>query len=358
MNQNIGQVFATDANFTIYSMGNESTGLYFACVPNNLKDTLKVFVDLHKKGDFNLYREIRNDLKREDLVVKLKDVNKFINGMNHSGVYVMPFIDIAAVENLNDQAKGEEFNRVFKMIAGCTKDVSEKLNNFSNGQRTIEQAITIIEQTESDKHFVAWLKQQFPNFVLGITLDDLRKQYQVENQIVNQNVAFENVNMNVIDNNVISNSSSVVSSNVNISNDNIMDMAKANVENGVSIESGINNVNDQVASQSFQTVVDQPQQVQPGLGQNVVNNATEPVSRAPIVHIESSGIAPIDRSYDEAFYQQEQSKGHTLTKKPNNKMGSVARAGFVKFPVFVLTLMAIGALGIFVGKMFYAYLSQ
>ena len=304
MNQDLGlgQVFAKDEKFTIYSMGTENTGMYFACIPNELKSSLKVFVDLHKKDDFNMYRDINDPTRRKELIEKLNEVNTFINRMNESGVYVMPVIDVAAVENLNDQSKSEEFNRVFKMIAGCTKDVSEKLNSASNGQKTIEQAITIIEQTESDKQFISWLKQQFPTFVMGITLDDLRKQYQAEQQMVNSTVVPENVNMNAIDNNVISNTASPVQSNVNISNDSIISMAQNNVQTGNSVEE-LQKKDDIINQIENGPVQNLNQQVSENFVQQPVPISPEPLQQAPIVNINSNGITPIDHSLDEIAYQ-------------------------------------------------------
>jgi len=362
MNQELGQIFAKDAKFTIYSMGTENTGLYFACVPNELKSSLKVFVDLHKKSDFNMYREVNDPMKREELVGRLREVNNFVNGMNHSGVYVMPMIEISDVLSLDENAKNEEFNRVFKMIAGCTTEISSKLNNASNGEKTIEQAITIIEQTESDKIFIEWLKKQFPTFVMGVTLDDLRKQYQLEQQMgATQVNVLGQVNMDPINENVISNNVSSVQSNVNVSDDTIVSMAQNNVSNGNSLET-VNNSsmvdriqNQQVVQPSVDNISNQS-----NLVQNNVTSTVPPITQAPIVSIApaSEGIAPVDHSLDNVVQQHNNNKARVLVKTPNKMMSNVARAGFVKFPVFMLTIMAIGAFGIFIGKMFYMYLSQ
>lgn len=336
MNQELGQIFAQNADYTIYSMGNENTGIYYASIPNNLKSSLKIFVDLHKKDDFSMYKDIKDPLKRQELITKLTEVNKFINNMNKTGIYIMPNIDVTAIEKLDDHSRIEEYNRMFKMIASCTNDVSKALNSTANGKKTIEQAITIIAQTESDKHFIEWLKQQYPMYVVGITLDDLRKQYQLEQQLLNQPSNPEIVNMSAIDNKVVENTISSVQSNVNISNDQIISMAQKNIQNGNTIEQ-----------------VKKPNNF---VNQNT-NQSLSNLNQEPIIQ-KTNGIAPVDHSLDEIAYQQKKQSSPTLVKTPNNKIGNIARAGFVKFPIFLLTIMAIGAFGIFVGKLFYTYLSQ
>ena len=74
--------------------------------------------------------------------------------------------------------------------------------------------------------------------------------------------------------------------------------------------------------------------------QNEISNTVAPTTA-------SNGIAPIDHSLDPIPKQQ--NNAPTLTRKPS---------GFVKFPIFLLTIIAIAAIGIFVGKLVFTYFGQ
>jgi len=84
---------------------------------------------------------------------------------------------------------------------------------------------------------------------------------------------------------------------------------------------------------------------------NVATPAMNATNVVPFEQVKASGgIPPVDHSYDAMAQQQLQQKGPVLVRKKS--------AAFVKYPVFLLAVLAIGSFGIFIGKMFYTYLSQ
>ena len=85
------------------------------------------------------------------------------------------------------------------------------------------------------------------------------------------------------------------------------------------------------------------------------NNVVTPTAIEPQpINMESSkpSLTPVDHSNAPV-----NTNNNVRTLKPSigSKLG---RAAFVKFPIFLLTIMAIGAIGIFAGRMFYTYISQ
>lgn len=68
------------------------------------------------------------------------------------------------------------------------------------------------------------------------------------------------------------------------------------------------------------------------------------------VQVPAQGVAPMVQPENPV----KENNGPVLVKTPN----TTRRAGFVKYPVFILTLMAIGAFGIFIGKLLFTYLNQ
>ena len=84
----------------------------------------------------------------------------------------------------------------------------------------------------------------------------------------------------------------------------------------------------------------------------VTPTAIEPQSINPInTETTKPSLTPVDHSNDPV----NTNNVRTLHPSIGSKLG---RAAFVKFPIFLLTIMAIGAIGIFAGRMFYTYISQ
>jgi len=335
----LGQVFASDADFTIYTMGGEQTGVYFACVPNNIKSSVDIYVDLNAKGDVDLYKDVRDPLKQQELMTKLNEVNKMINGLNKTGIYVLPSIDTTLIQkNLDGNPKINDYNTVFKLITNCTKEVSQKLNDVSNGKQTINQMIKIVEKNESDKEFVKWLKEQFPLYVDGITLEDLRQQYYIELGMMaaaNQDVQVQQAPLEQAAEVA---KSATIGAVAGLATATVVDRAVENVREGntVANTAGISNI----------TPIGEIRD-----NNNVATPAMNATNVVPFEQVKASGgIPPVDHSYDAMAQQQLQQKGPVLVRKKS--------AAFVKYPVFLLAVLAIGSFGIFIGKMFYTYLSQ
>ena len=110
------------------------------------------------------------------------------------------------------------------------------------------------------------------------------------------------------------------------------------------------------ANSKYKTSEQSNPETAPIVIENVNSNINQKTIAEPAPDNAVSNIPPTEKISQPTIKQENQ--GPTLTLKPNNKPNGLARAGFVKFPIFILTLIAIGAFGIFVGKMVYMFLSR
>lgn len=214
-----------------------------------------------------------------------------------------------------------------------------------------ERPTRVLINSDAVKFFVDWAEKnkEVPghNFIEGSTMDAWRRKLDSEKVILEQPVQL-NVVPNAGENAMVSPVQTEVKTE----------------------ESVIPQFNEEVKSVEIQNseVVSAPQ-VEPQANDNqVVNDAVaqENVKQAPIVHIgdfktESVPTENMTNNFEFSGNSIKQSQEVSAPVMENGKtrvLSKVGRAGFVKFPVFLLTIVAIGSLGIFIGKMFYTYLSQ
>ena len=107
----------------------------------------------------------------------------------------------------------------------------------------------------------------------------------------------------------------------------------------------------EVSQQPVELVSEQPQPVQE-IAPTVQPEAPEVAMPESVSQgqVPAQGVAPMVQPENPV----KGNNGPVLVKTPN----TTRRAGFVKYPVFILTLMAIGAFGIFIGKLLFTYLNQ
>lgn len=211
-----------------------------------------------------------------------------------------------------------------------------------------------------------WLYNKYQGFVAICTINELIDKYnKLHNvSVVNEPVVENNVNMGTgiiseVKTDVpVSEVTPVASANSTIGEVKPVD----NFTNNVPNMAGVNPIaNSDVNINTVTPSVSEPSFNVPSNDNNVVsinsasNNVVTPTAIEPqSINMETPkpSLTPVDHSNDSV-----NTNNNVRTLKPSfgSKLG---RAAFVKFPIFLLTIMAIGAIGIFAGRMFYTYISQ
>ena len=221
------------------------------------------------------------------------------------------------------------------------KDIIQFTSNHSEGANG-----NIYVISDDLREFANWIQNKYPDFVSLVNIDALLQKYQkkssIEATVVPSPVTASTDNMSVNDVHAsFSNENSVVTPNVSEVSTDVNEVSQ-NVEDSKVIPFPSQNTgpaNDSVA---------------PSVSTDVNNNVTEmPPVQSNISMEQNSSNDYSFRGTPKAMDSgnQEKTNPHVLVRQKK-------AAGFVKFPIFLLTIIAIGAFGIFIGKMFYVYLSQ
>ena len=217
--------------------------------------------------------------------------------------------------------------------------------------------------------YANWLYNKYQGFVAICTINELIDKYnKLHNvSVVNEPVVENNVNMGTgiipeVKTDVpASEVTPVASANSTIDEVKPVDNFTNNVSNMASVNliansnENTNTVTSSVSEPSFNVPNNDNNVVSINSASNnvVTPTAIEPKSINPInMETPKPSLTPVDHSNDPV-----NTNNNVRTLKPSfgSKLG---RAAFVKFPIFLLTIMAIGAIGIFAGRMFYTYISQ
>ena len=211
--------------------------------------------------------------------------------------------------------------------------------------------------------YANWLYNKYQGFVAICTINELIDKYNKLHNIsvVNEPVVENNVNMGtgitpeVKTDIPTSEVTPVASANSTIEEVKPVD----NFTNNVSNMAGVNPIaNSDVNINTVTSSVSEPSPITPSNDNNVVsiNSASNNVVTPTAIEPQSINMEPSKPSLTGA--PDSNSKVRAL-RPPQSSFGSkLGRAAFVKFPIFLLTIMAIGAIGIFAGRMFYTYISQ
>mgnify|MGYP004456105145 FL=1 len=218
--------------------------------------------------------------------------------------------------------------------------------------------------SDEAKEYANWLYKKYQGFVAICTINELIDKYnKLHNvSIVNEPVVENNASMmantvsEVKTDVPTSEVTPVASTNSTIEEVKPVDNFTNNVSNMASVNPIVNSTED---ANTVTASVSEPSSINSSTD-NVVsinsasNNVVTPTAIEPqSINMETPkpSSTPIDHSNDPV------NTNNVRTLKPSigSKLG---RAAFVKFPIFLLTIMAIGAIGIFAGRMFYTYISQ
>ena len=175
-------------DYIIYTMNSVTTGQYGVVVPKNIGGTLKMLVDLHMKSSFD---GIASGTKtREQLVSEISDEYNKLKGKYNDGMLVMPMIDEAMFKGIVVNGDKQKMFDEVKKIGAITSELYKKLTEQGIDKQRIDQMIIIVEKIEEDIKFVTWLKEQMPNFVEGLSYNELNNVQANANPFVDSNSIF------------------------------------------------------------------------------------------------------------------------------------------------------------------------
>lgn len=178
-------IFFDATDYTIYTMNSVTTGRYCVVLPKNNNGTYNMLVDLHMKNSFD---SINNGSKtKEQLIEEIKNEYSGVKTKYSDGILVIPMIDenLYASAILNND-KQKMFDKV-KKIGAITSEIYKKLTDSGIDKQKIDQKIIIIIKNNDDIKFVDWLKEQMPNFVIGVNSSELQNTNNVNPFMENNN---------------------------------------------------------------------------------------------------------------------------------------------------------------------------
>lgn len=238
----------------------------------------------------------------------------------------------------NEETRNTKFNQIEKDIIAFT----------SSKSTGADPSIYVIQ--DDLEAFATWLHNKYPTFVVSMKIEEVLGKYK--SQVQTENITPE----------------SIPEPSAEITLEPQVEAPKENTEPTEepetpslaedSLKEETANLNE-VVPESINSSLE----VTPLTGEKVENKGLEDKQETPSIlpdsqpkednNFEFKGT-PVNHS-EEA--NSELNNVATLEKKPSVG-GRLARAGFVKFPIFLLSIVAIAALGIFIGKMFYIYFGQ
>lgn len=165
-------IFFDFTDYTIYTMNSVTTGQYCVVLPKNNNGTYNMLVDLHMKNAFD---GISNGSKtKEQLIEEIKNEYSGVKTKYSDGILVIPMLDeILYASAILNNDKQKMFDKV-KKIGAITSEIYKKLTDGGIDKQKIDQKIIIIIKNNDDIKFVDWLKEQMPNFVIGINSSELQ----------------------------------------------------------------------------------------------------------------------------------------------------------------------------------------
>ena len=163
-------IFNENNDNTIYTINSGANGQYCTIIPKNVDGNMSMLVDINMKAEFDSL--IANSITKEALIDKLNKEYDNIKNNYPTGILVIPMTDINNLTNaINNNDKQKIFDET-KKIGGITSELYKKLTESGIDKSRINQKIMIVEKNDIDTKFVDWLKEQMPNFVDGIKLEN------------------------------------------------------------------------------------------------------------------------------------------------------------------------------------------
>ncbi len=359
-------------------------------VPKEAKEALNVIVDLDKGVQTKNYI----DTNQVDQIFQLSGVKDMVDSGSEKNIYIIPLID----RNLLDmQLEVADRERNYQVVFGAIGSIVSDPMLDPYIEKKVETTTRIVTWEDDNRYvaFCEWLEKnrEVPghNYIEGISYSSLQQKFQTEksstletpNSVISEvvtPVAVDSIgSVQPVSNGEQEVVSSVVAEPVSgdeLPNDTALvnsDVIKE-PEVAVSLDKTLDFSNLNTGQSSVDPVVSQPAvdvvpdaettQIMPSITEEpeIHSAGGENVEPATLENTSSQGNTAMNGSIASTVDSNGQvAQNETMVASSNPKasvIGGLGRAAFVKFPVFLLTIMAIGAIGIFVGKMFYMYLSQ
>lgn len=161
--------------YSIYSLNGNSICLF--CVPENIKGTLGLYLDLNMEKDYN---ELLQGAKTQQQVVeKVGEDYKLLNGTYPSSVYVVPNFNNV---NLSNALNTNDKQAIFNAIGGIGNDTKKIQSILASKGIALDSKIIVVEKSDTDKQFANWLKEQ--NIGEGVSFGELNKVQNFGNPFV------------------------------------------------------------------------------------------------------------------------------------------------------------------------------
>lgn len=169
-NFNTGVEYAKLNGHTIYQFENKNAYNYFLAIPDHYATNYQMFIGFPEK-----------DLKetpKKDVINEIDEIKKMITYLNKDGIYVLPDIPVNELEQAAKENDGKKYNKLLsEKINPIISEAYQVLTSYNTAERTINQVIIFVKKTESDRKFVDWFEMNMPNFVHGISYDEIKKYY-------------------------------------------------------------------------------------------------------------------------------------------------------------------------------------
>lgn len=167
---NIGTEYAKLNGYTIYQFQNKNAYNYFLSIPDQYANHYQMFIGFPKK-------DLKNSSKK-DIINEIDDIKKMITSLNKDGIYLLPDIPISELEQAALENDGKKYNKLLtEIINPMIFETYQTLSSYNTAERTINQVIILVKQTESDRKFIDWFEINMPNFIHGITYEEIKKYY-------------------------------------------------------------------------------------------------------------------------------------------------------------------------------------
>lgn len=188
MEYSMGSEYAKLNGYTIYQFQNKNAYNYFLAIPDHYVNNYQMFVGFPKK-------ELQ-DLPKKDVIAEIDEIKKMITYLNKDGIYLLPDIPLDELEQAAKENDGKKYNKIlYERINPMIKEAYQTLSSYKTAEKTINQVIVFVKQTESDRKFIDWFEMNMPNFIHGVSYEEIKKYYyqQLSQQIGAKEIKAEKI---------------------------------------------------------------------------------------------------------------------------------------------------------------------
>lgn len=167
--QSSGIEYGKINGYTIYQFNNKNAQNYFLSVPDEYVENYQLFIGFPNKD--------LKDKPQKEIIEEFKEMNNLLNGINKEGIYIIPDISPKELEEAAKENDNKKFNQILNKLTPMISEAYQTLISYNTAKKNIDQVTNFIKKTESDRKFVDWLEINMPNFIHGITYEEIKKQY-------------------------------------------------------------------------------------------------------------------------------------------------------------------------------------